>query len=87
MADLMTAAFTFGAALFLLLNIRQLLVDKVVKGVNIYTIAYFTTWGYWGIYLFYALPNMALTVLASIFLAIAYSVWLGLAIYYKKKAG
>ena len=86
MADLMTAAFTFGAAMFLILNIRQLLIDKEVKGVSIYTISYFTTWGYWGIFLFYKMPNMLWTVFASVVLAVTYSVWLGLAIYYKKKA-
>ena len=85
MTDMMTAAFTIGAALFLLLNIRQLLVDKAVKGVSVYTIAYFTVWGYWGIYLFYAMPGMAWTLAASVILAIAYSVWFVLAIYYKRK--
>lgn len=85
MTDFTSAAFTVGAALFLLLNIRQMLVDRSLKGVSVYTIAYFTAWGYWGIFLFYAMPNMVLTFVASVILAIAYSVWLGLAIYYKRK--
>lgn len=83
--DIITSMFQFGAALFLLDNIRAILRDKDLKGVSIGMIVFFTLWGYWGIFMFYSLAQ-PLSMWTNVGIAAAYTVWLGMAIVYKFKA-
>lgn len=83
--DIITSMFQFGAVLFLLDNIRAILRDKDLKGVSIGMIMFFTVWGYWGIFMFYTL-GQPFSMWTNVGIAGAYTVWLGMAIFYKFKA-
>ena len=84
MVDFITSLFQAGAVLFLLLNVRQLWRDKELKGISLWMILYFTLWGYWGIYMFWDLKQYW-SMLTNIGIAGAYTVWIGLAAFYKVK--
>jgi hypothetical protein len=81
--DLITSLFQIGAVIFLLDNIRMLLKDRQLKGVSIGMIFFFTLWGYWGIYMFHMLKQ-TFSMWTNVAIAVAYTVWLTLAFYFKK---
>jgi hypothetical protein len=81
--DLVTSLFQIGAVIFLLDNIRTLLKDRQLKGVSIGMISFFTLWGYWGIYMFHMLKQ-PFSMWTNVAIAAAYTVWLLLALYFKK---
>jgi hypothetical protein len=82
--DVITSLFQFGAVVFLLDNIRAIIRDKDLKGVSILMIVFFTVWGYWGIFMFYVLQQ-PLSMWTNIGIAVAYTIWFLLAVFYKSK--
>lgn len=48
--DQINASFEFLAASFTLLNVRQLLKDKLVRGVHPLPVLFFTAWGVWNLF-------------------------------------
>jgi len=78
-ADAITTFFQTGASIFLCLNILQLKRDRELRGVSIWTIAFFTVWSYWGIFLFYSL-DLFWSMVSNAVMAVAYTVWLALAV-------
>lgn len=84
MVDTITSLFQLGAIAFLLDNIRVILRDKDLKGVSIGMVTFFTVWGYWGIYMFYFL-RQPLSMWTNVGIAAAYTVWLALVVFYKRK--
>jgi len=48
--DFFNGLFEFAGGLFIILNIRQILKDKKVRGISIPATVYFALWGLWNLY-------------------------------------
>lgn len=83
--DLINAGFELAGVIAALMNFRQLMVDREVRGVNIFACAFFTVWGAWNLY-YYGHLNQPLSQLASLGLVIANGAWLLLFIKIKSLA-
>ena len=48
--DLVVAFFETGAALLILLSIKRLAKDRLVRGVSPWPVSFFGAWGWWNLY-------------------------------------
>ena len=80
-ADLINGTFELIGGCFLWTNVRKLYNDKVLKGINIMPVAFFTSWGYWNLY-YYPSLDQWFSFVGGVNIVIANSVWVGQAIYY-----
>lgn len=83
MNDLINGAFEFTAGLMTWLNVRQIIKDKKVRGYNLKVFMFFTLWGYWNLY-YYPSLNQWWSFYGGISIMLANTIWLMLAIYYKR---
>jgi hypothetical protein len=49
-ADFINGAFEIAAGLAILDHCRVMLRDKAVKGVSVWSVVFFTLWGFWNLY-------------------------------------
>ena len=82
--DLVNSLFEWGGALFMILNIRRLHHDKVVRGVDWRVTAFFTVWGFWNLYYYPALDQW-LSFAATLGIVTGNTIYMGLMIYYIRK--
>ena len=80
--DYITSAFQAGAVLFLCANIIRLWKDGELKGISIWMMVYFTIWGYWGVFMWADLQQ-PWSMWTNVGIAVAYTIWLGLALFIK----
>jgi len=82
--DQINGAFEALGALFILRNCRTLYLQKMVRGVNIETTAFFFLWGGWNLYYY---PSLAQhwSFLGGCMIAAANVLWLVLAIVYTNR--
>ncbi len=83
-ADLANAVFETAGGFFMYLNIRRLLRDKLVRGVDWRTMAFFTSWGYWNLF-YYPHLGQWFSFAAGTGIVIINMVYFILMIYYIKK--
>ena len=81
--DLINAIFNLSGGFFIGLNIRSILHHKCLKGTNIFTIIFFTSWGIWNLFYFSNLQQ-AISFYCGIVITLANIVWLGLAFKYRR---
>lgn len=81
--DLINGIFEFVGSVFLWLNVRKLYVDKMVRGYDWRTTAFFMSWGYWNLY-FYPSLDQWLSFIGGCSIVLANTVWLGQMYYYRK---
>lgn len=55
--DYVNAIFEGGGACIQLLNVRQLLRDRTVRGVHWLPLSFWTAWGYWNIFYYPSLDQ------------------------------
>lgn len=79
--DLVNAAFEGAASFFILLNVRRILRDKLVRGTDWRVMAFFATWGYWNLF-YYPSLGQWLSFTAGLGTVVADTVYLALMIYY-----
>ncbi len=79
--DLVNGALEASSSLFVLLSIRRLCRDKVVRGVSVVGVAFFALWAYWNLF-YYPQLNQWASFYGSIGLAVADTVWFGQIVYY-----
>lgn len=79
--DLVNAGLEAGASLFMLLNVRRLLRDKVVRGTDWRVMAFFTMWGGWNLF-YYPVLGQWFSFYAGVSIAVANAVYLYLMLYY-----
>lgn len=83
-ADLVNASFEGLGGLVILLNVRRILRDRIVRGVDWRVMAFFFAWGLWNLY-YYPHLGQTWSFFAGIGIAAANAVYLGLLIYYVNK--
>lgn len=83
--DLINGLFELAGALFIINNIRLLLLHKQVKGVSALSTLYFTSWGLWNLY-YYPSLNQPWSFWGAVALSSTNAIWVGLMIYYNYKA-
>jgi len=84
--DIINSCFEVGGGLFLLLHVRQLLIDKQVKGFSTLPFVWFTSWGFWNIF-YYPHLGQTYSFYAGIFIASVNFFYILLVIYYKYVRG
>lgn len=82
MIDELNGLFAFMGGLFAWFNVKQIIIDKEVKGYNLFVFFFFTIWSCWSLY-YYSSIHQVMSFYGSITIAIANLVWLIFAIYYK----
>lgn len=78
--DAVNASFEVVGSIAYLLNIRQIMIDKEVKGVSVWPAIFFTTWSLWNTVWYFTLDK-PLSLLAAIGMVTVNLWWL---ILYRK---
>lgn len=86
MNDYIMAAFQLGACFFLVLSIGAVFRDRIIKGVSVWMIAFFTIWTVFGTYNWYVL-NQYWSFVTSVLMGILYVIWLTIAIAAAREVG
>lgn len=81
--DKINFLFQIGGAALVYLNVRRVLIDKVVHGVSLWPTAFWTIWGFWNL-IFYSSLQQTWSFIGGIFLVAGNGIWLSLALYYRK---
>lgn len=82
--DQVNACFEGAGAILNIMNIRQILRDKVVHGVTVWPTIFFITWGLWNLF-YYRNLNQVTSFVAAGGLVLVNLVWVGLFIFYQRK--
>lgn len=80
--DAINSLVLVGGAVLSVLNVKQVIVDRSVKGLHLLPTLYFIVWGYWNIAFFYNMHS-TLSMIGAIILSTVNTVWLGYMLYYK----
>ncbi len=81
-SDKVNGGFELAGGFFTILHILQVWQDKSVAGVSLYTVTFFTIWGYWNLY-YYKSIKQPWSLWASYFITAMNTIWLGLLLYYR----
>ena len=81
--DHINAIFEISGSFFLFLNVLQLHHDKIVRGVHLAPIFFWTTWGLWNLY-FYPSLDQWWSFYGGVGLVLVNIVWVSQMIYYKR---
>jgi len=79
--DNINACFEIGGFFAICLSIVKTLKDKQVKGISLWYLLFFSSWGGWNLYYYPHLKQSA-SFLVGILVMIANLVWLALLIYF-----
>jgi hypothetical protein len=82
--DLINGAFEAFGGVFIVINIHQLLKDKIVKGIHWGSTIFFTIWGIWNVY-YYPFLGQWISFSGGLFIAVANIIWMCLRVYYWRK--
>lgn len=82
--DIINALFEMGGAAFLVLNVRALRRDRVLRGVSAWPVVFFTAWGAWNVYLYPSL-GMPLSAAAGVLVLAVNSVWLWMVVDLRRR--
>jgi uncharacterized membrane protein YfcA len=55
--DIINGLFEMSGGFFLLLSVRQIMRDKIVRGISWLHVGFFSVWGIWNIYYYYNLAQ------------------------------
>lgn len=80
--DMINGLFELFGSLMLWTNVRQLYKDKEIKGVNWWTVVFFTSWGIWNLF-YYPSLGQWWSFYGGISIALANLVWLIMLLCYK----
>ena len=84
--DLINGLFEFTGGLLLWGNCWKIIKDKKIRGVFIFPTMFFGLWGYWNLF-YYPHLKQWFSFLGGLFVVLANTTWVILAIYYKRKYG
>lgn len=80
--DMINGLFELFGSAMLWTNVRQLHKDKEIKGINWWTVVFFTSWGIWNLF-YYPSLNQMWSFYGGISIALANVTWLGMLLWYK----
>lgn len=84
--DYINGLFEFCGGFFILMSILKLAKDKMVRGIHWVHCAFFAAWGFWNLYYYPHLGQMA-SFIGGIMVVTANTYWLGQIWYYLKYPG
>lgn len=84
-ADLINGTYETMGGILLFLNCIRLYKDKEVKGISIFTTAFFASWGFWNL-VYYPHLHQWLSFYGGILVVTANTTWVAMAFYYKRKS-
>ena len=79
--DIINSGLVFIAGAFILISVKKLYKDKIVKGVSWAHVGFFTLYGLWHIYFFSSLEQWW-SVVGGTCTTIANTIWLAQLVYY-----
>jgi uncharacterized membrane protein YfcA len=79
--DLINALFETIGSLFVILSIVKLRKDKIVRGVNVLTIIFFSSWGFWNLF-YYPHLGQWLSFAGGCLITAANTTWIFMIIYF-----
>lgn len=82
--DLINGSFELIGGLLLWTNVRRILRDRCVHGINILPTVFFTAWGFWNLW-YYPSLNQWLSFFGGLSVVLANVVWVVLTIKYRRK--
>ncbi len=80
-ADAVNGLFELSGGFFILLSVRRLLRNRIVRGISWVTTAFFMAWGYWNLY-FYPSLDQWISLAGGVFIVAANTLWVVLLVYY-----
>lgn len=80
--DMINGLIEFAGGLFVLNHCRIAWRDKAVRGVSLLSVAFFTSWGMWGLYYYPSLEQWW-SFRGCMFIAAANLLWLSLLLRYR----
>lgn len=81
--DVINGSFELLGGLVIFQNVRRLLKDKQIRGVDWKVTAFFTAWGFWNLY-YYPHLEQWFSFAGGVLIVLANVVWLALAIHYRR---
>lgn len=84
--DLINGGFELIAAFAQAVNVRQLLRDRQVRGVDWRVTAFFTSWGLWNLF-YYPHLDQWLSFVGGLALVLVNAVWVAMALRYERTVG
>ena len=84
MIDIINGLFECAGGLFIALHCWQLYIQKDVKGVSMTAFAFFAIWGYWNLY-YYPSLNQIASFVGGCLVVVMNTFWVIMAIYYVRK--
>jgi hypothetical protein len=82
--DQINGLFEFCGSVALWVNVRQLYLDKKIRGVHWLPTAFFMSWGFWNL-IYYPSLNQWWSLYGGLSIVVANTVWLGQMIWYGRK--
>lgn len=82
--DALNSIFEASGALFILLHVRRVWIDKMVRGVSWVAVAFFTLWGFWNLY-YYTAIDQPWSFAATIAMVAANAAYVASLIYWSRK--
>jgi hypothetical protein len=83
-ADAINGIFELAGAFACAFNVRRIWIDKIVRGVSWFSVAFFAAWGWWNL-LYYPALGQTYSFLAGALLAFVNTIWVILLIHYTRK--
>jgi hypothetical protein len=81
--DLVNGSFEFIGSIFLWMNVYRLHADKMLRGYDWKSTAFFSAWGFWNLY-YYPSLDQYLSFAGGCSIVLANTVWLVQMYYYRK---
>jgi len=83
-ADCVNGTYELLGAPFILLSVLKLHREKTVRGVSLWAVAFFCTWGYWNLY-YYPSLGQWVSFAGGIAIVIMNTIWISQVVYYIRK--
>jgi len=83
--DIINGSFEALGGLFICASIRRLYLDKVVRGVSLLPVTFFTAWGFWNL-IYYPHLEQWVSFAGGIGIVTANAIWLAQMVYYTRQS-
>ena len=80
-ADAVNGLLELAGGFFILLSVRKVLHDRMVRGVSWLHVSFFAVWGVWNLY-YYPSLDQWFSFAGGVFLVVTNTLWVWLLVYY-----